>query len=107
MSIGPAMDYVWHVMVREGKRIAVYPSGNAGQGISGEMEKGHPAEVKQLFLGRRNHHFGNFQGNIADASVSDHALTHEEPVRHYTAAGQTALRSATDAPARHAKRQER
>ena len=75
------------VLVREGKRIAVYLNGNAVPEISGEMEKGFPEGVKQLFVGGRNDNFANFQGKIADASVYDRALTHQEAVRHYQAAG--------------------
>ena len=75
------------VLVRDGKRIAVYLNGNAEPEISGEMEKGYPDGVTQLFVGGRNDNFANFQGKIADVSVYDRALTPEEAVRHYQAAG--------------------
>jgi hypothetical protein len=95
------------LLVRDGKRIAVYLNGNAAPEILGEMEKGYPDAAKQLFIGGRDDNFAIFQGRIADASVHDHALTPEEAVRHYQAAGQNELRSATDAPTRHGERQER
>jgi len=75
------------VLVRDGKKIAVYLNGNTEPEISGEIEKGYPDGVKQLFVGGRSDNFANFQGKIADASVYDRALTHEETVRHYKAAG--------------------
>jgi hypothetical protein len=92
------------VLVRDGQRITVYLNGNATPEISGQMEKGYPDGVEQLFLGGRNDKFANLHGKIADVSVYDRALTHAEAVRHYQAAGQTALRSATNAPTRQEKR---
>jgi hypothetical protein len=91
MAVGKtelALDSWNHVvLVRDGKRIAVYLNGNATPEISGEMDKGYPEGVTQLFLGGRNDNFANFQGNIAEAAIYDHALTGEEAARHYQAAG--------------------
>jgi hypothetical protein len=75
------------VLVRDGKRIAVYLNGSAEPEVSGTMEKGYPDGVTQLFLGGRNDNFGNLQGKIAEASVYDRALTQEEVDRHFKAAG--------------------
>ena len=74
------------VLVRDGKRIAVYLNGNSMPEISGEMEKGYPDNTTQLFVGGRNDNFANFRGKIAEASVYNRALTREEAVQHYKAA---------------------
>jgi hypothetical protein len=57
------------------------------EGTPSDVERGYPDGVKQLFVGGRNDNFANFQGKIADVSVYDRALTHDEAVRHYEAAG--------------------
>jgi hypothetical protein len=79
----------WHhvALVRDGKRVTVYLNGNPVPEISVEMEKGYPDGVTRLFIGGRNDNFGNLQGKIAEASVYDRALTQEEVVGHYKAAG--------------------
>ena len=79
----------WHhvVLVRDGKKLAVYLDGNSVPEISGEMEKGYRDGVTQLFIGGRNDNFGNLQGKVAETSVYDRALTPEEVVGHYKAAG--------------------
>jgi hypothetical protein len=79
----------WHhvVLVRDGKKIAVYLDGNSVPEISGEMEKVYPDGVTQLFIGGRNDNCANLQGKITEASVYDRALTQEEVVGHNKAAG--------------------
>jgi len=79
------------VIVREGKQVRVYLNGNAMPEISASMDKGYPDGAAQIFLGGRNDNFANFQGKISEASVYDRALTREEVVRHYEAAGLAAL----------------
>jgi hypothetical protein len=74
------------VLVRDGRRIAIYLNGNAVPETSGEMEKGYPDGVTQVFVGGRNDSFANFEGKIAEVSVYDRALASEEAVRHYKAA---------------------
>jgi hypothetical protein len=71
------------VLVRNGPHIAVYLNGNPAPEVSGEMEKGYPDGVTQLFVGGRNDNFANFQGRIAEISVYDRALTGEEAAQHY------------------------
>jgi hypothetical protein len=75
------------VLVRNGPRIAVHLNGHAAPEITGQMDKGYPDGVQQLFLGGRNDNFANLQGKIAEVSVYDRALAPEEAVRHYQAAG--------------------
>jgi hypothetical protein len=75
------------VLVRDGHRVAVYLNGNAEPEISGELAKGYPDGVTQLFLGGRNDNFANFQGNLAEAAVYDRALSGQDAARHYKAAG--------------------
>lgn len=79
----------WHyvVLVRDGKRVAVYLDGRRRPEVSGEMTKGYPDGVAQLFLGGRNDNFGNLQGSMAEAAVYDRALTPQEIAGHYKAAG--------------------
>jgi hypothetical protein len=79
------------VIVREGKQVKVYLNGNAMPEISANMDKGYPDGAAQIFLGGRNDNFANFQGKISEASVYDRALTREEVVCHYEAAGLAAL----------------
>jgi hypothetical protein len=74
------------LLVRNGKRVAVYLNGGAAPEVSGEMEKGYPDGAALLFIGGRNDDFANFRGNIADVSVYDRALTGEDAARHYKAA---------------------
>lgn len=75
------------VLVRDGKKIAVYLNGNATPELSGEMAKGHPDVATPLFIGGRNDNFGNLLGKIAEAAVYDRALAGEDAARHYKAAG--------------------
>jgi hypothetical protein len=79
----------WHhvVLVRHGKRVAVYLNGNSVPEISAAVEKGYPDGVTQLFIGGRNDNVGNLRGKIAEACVYDRALTQEEIVGHHAAAG--------------------
>jgi hypothetical protein len=81
------------VLVRNGKKIAVYLNGRSTPEVFGEMEKGYPDGVTQLFVGGRNDNFANFQGRIADVSVYDRALTPQEAEGHHNAAGQNAIPS--------------
>jgi hypothetical protein len=74
------------VIVRDGKRVAVYLNGNAQPELAGEMDRGYPQGATQLFLGGRNDNFGNFQGNLAEAAIYDRALSGEEAAKHYQAA---------------------
>lgn len=85
----------WHhvVLVRDGKRVAVYLNGSSTPEVSGEMKKGYPDGVIQFFVGGRNDNFGNLHGKIAEVSVYDRALTQEEVIGHYQAAGQNAIPS--------------
>jgi hypothetical protein len=79
----------WHhvALVRDNTRVAVYLNGNSVPEISGEIEKGYPDGATQLFIGGRNDNVCSLQGKIAEASVYDRALTQEEVVGHYKAAG--------------------
>jgi hypothetical protein len=77
------------VFVRDGNRVAAYLNGNAAPEISGELAKGYPDGVTQLFLGGRNDNFGNLQGKIAEAAAYDRPLTGEEAARHYRATGKS------------------
>ncbi len=78
----------WHhvVFVRDQGRIAVYLDANAAPELSGQVAKGYPDGVTQLFVGGRNDGFGCFQGRIAEVSVYTRALPPEEVRRHQAAA---------------------
>jgi hypothetical protein len=79
-----AIDTWYHiVLVRDGNHIAVYLNGNAEPEISGELARGYPDGVKQLFLGGRNDNFANLQGNLAEAAIYDRALIGQDAKRHY------------------------
>ena len=75
------------MIVREGKQVRVYLNGNAMPEISANMDIGYADGAAQIFLGGRNDNFANFQGKIAEVSLYGRALTGDEAMRHYKAAG--------------------
>ncbi len=78
----------WHhiVLVRDGRRLAVYLDGNAPPELLGDLPKGYPDGVTQIFLGGRNDNFATLQGRIAEVAVYDRALPPEEATRRHAAA---------------------
>ena len=74
------------VLVRDGRKVAVYLNGNTTAEISGRTDAGFPSGVGQVFIGGRSDSLANFEGKIAGVAVYDRALTAEEIARHYAAA---------------------
>jgi len=74
------------VLVRRGRRIAVYLNGNTTPEISGQSAPGCPSSVRQAFVGGRNDNFANFEGRIDEVSVYDRPLKADEVAEHYRAA---------------------
>ncbi len=73
------------VLVRDGKRVAVYLNGNAAPEISGEIEIGHAPGEPQVFVGGRNDNFANFEGKIDEVAIFNRPLSAGEAARHYAA----------------------
>lgn len=79
----------WHhlVLVRDGRRVAVYLDGNPTPEISGELDSTLTPGAKSLFLGGRCDNFANFEGKLDEVAVYDRALKPEEIAAHYQASG--------------------
>ncbi len=75
------------VLIRDGKRVAVYLNAGKEPEITGEVSPGCEPGTGQLFLGGRNDNFANFEGKLDEAAIYDRALTAEEVARHDAAAG--------------------
>ncbi|MFO0946014.1 MAG: LamG domain-containing protein [Planctomycetota bacterium] len=78
----------WHhlVMVRDGKRIAVYLDGKSEPEVEGYMEVTTPPTDSRLFLAGRCDNFANLEGRIDEVAVFDRPLSAAEIKRHYDAA---------------------
>ncbi len=75
------------VLVRDGKKLAVYLNGNARPEISGEAESAISSTVEQVFIGGRNDNFANFQGRIDEVALFNRALTPDEVVSTFRVSG--------------------
>lgn len=93
----------WHhaVLVRDGKKIAVYLDGNKEPEINGELASTVPAEKTPLFFGGRSDNYANFEGKLDEIAVYDRALTADDAVAHFRASGLSAPKAAApvDPPA--------
>jgi len=78
------------VLVRDGKKVAVYLDGNPTAEILSEAEPGCPPDTTQLFIGGRNDGLFSFEGKIDEVAVYDRALPPQEIARHHAAAEQRA-----------------
>ncbi len=75
------------VLVREGKKVAVYLNGRTTPEISGQADP-HPSRAsKQVFVGGSSDNLLNFEGKIDEVAVYDRPLSPDEIARHYAAAG--------------------
>jgi len=74
------------VLVREGKKVAIYLNGNPAPEIAGEAAIGFPPGVEQLFIGGRSDNLFNFEGKIDEAAIYDRALSPDEVAKHYASA---------------------
>ncbi|NQT50397.1 LamG domain-containing protein, partial [bacterium] len=75
------------VLVREGKRVAVYLNGNPTPEIVSEAAVSLPPDAREVFLGGRCDNLCNFEGKIDEVAVYPRALTPEEVAKHFAAAG--------------------
>ena len=75
------------VLVRQGKKVAVYLNGQPTADISGEAETTLPANVPDIFVGGRNDRFAGFEGKVDEVSLYDRALSPAEIEEHYKRSG--------------------
>jgi putative membrane-bound dehydrogenase-like protein len=79
----------WHhvVLVREGRKVAVYLNGNSAPEISGEADVTVATDVQSIFFGGRCDNFANFEGKLDEVAVYDRLLATNEIATHYRASG--------------------
>ncbi|MSU35602.1 MAG: hypothetical protein EXS36_10910 [Pedosphaera sp.] len=79
----------WHhvVLVRDGRKVAVYLNGGATPEISGEADITLALGEKSLFIGGRCDGLANLEGKMDEIAVYDRALEPEESSSHYGASG--------------------
>jgi hypothetical protein len=75
------------VLVRDGKKVAVYLNGNADPEISGETAIEYRSDADQLFIGGRSDNFANFEGKIDEVAIYSRALTSSEVAEHWKTSG--------------------
>lgn len=75
------------VLVREGKRVAVYLNGQETPEISGEAEIPYPSSATEIFIGGRNDKFALFEGKIDEVALYDRTLSPQEIADHYKRSG--------------------
>ena len=81
----PPKKWTHVVLVRDGRKVAVYLNGNPKPEVSGEAAAGFAPDCVQVFVGGRNDNLANFEGRIDEAALYDRALSPEEIARHYAA----------------------
>jgi hypothetical protein len=66
----------WHhvLLVRDGKRVAVYLDGAGAPDLEGEIESGCSADEPELFLGGRSDGFASLEGKLDEVAVWGKAL---------------------------------
>ncbi|KPJ70906.1 MAG: hypothetical protein AMS14_09850, partial [Planctomycetes bacterium DG_20] len=79
----------WHhvVLVRDGRRAAVYLDGRPEPEMAGEVAVSLPAGCRDVFVGGRCDNFANFEGKIDEVAVYGRALSPSEVEQHYRSAG--------------------
>jgi putative membrane-bound dehydrogenase-like protein len=75
------------VMVRQDQEITVYLNGDPKPEIVANLPIGYPDNCEDILLGGRGDNFANLQGMLEEVAVYDRALTAEEVMAHYDAAG--------------------
>ncbi len=71
------------VLVREGKRVAVYLNGQETPEIFGEAESTYPSGISEIFVGGRNDKFALFEGKVDEVALYDRAFSPQEIAEHY------------------------
>ncbi len=74
------------VLVRDGRKVAVYLDGNPKPEIVGEADVAEPRGTEHVFIGGRNDNFANLAGKIDEVAIYDRALRAEEVVQQYAEA---------------------
>jgi Concanavalin A-like lectin/glucanases superfamily len=78
----------WHhvVLVRSGRRVAVYLDGAQQAEISAELEPGRGLEAAEFSFGGRHAGDGSLEGKLDEIALYDRSLTPSEIAEHYRAA---------------------
>ena len=74
------------VLVRDGRKVAVYLNGKAAAEVSGRLAPGCDPGIEQVFVGGRSDNLFNFVGKLDEVAVYDRALTAEEMAKHHATA---------------------
>ena len=75
------------VMIRQGKRVAVYLNGNPQPEIDGELPLSINQDNSRIYWGGRNDNFANLNGCLDEAVVYNRVLAPDEIRRLYQSAG--------------------
>jgi len=74
------------VLVRDGKRVAVYLNGKEEPQIEAETTRSVQGRAAELFIGGSSDRAFRFEGKIARVAIFDRLLTHKEIESHHAAA---------------------
>ncbi|MFT5299588.1 MAG: putative membrane-bound dehydrogenase-like protein [Mariniblastus sp.] len=86
------------VVVRQGNKITVYLNGDPKPEISADLPVTYPADCADILLGGRSDNFANLEGMLEEVAVYDRALTPQEVMVHFDAAGAKLIESLPKAP---------
>jgi hypothetical protein len=75
------------VLVRAGKKVAVYCNGRSSPEVSGEAGEAITPAAASLLIGDSHDGSASFEGKIDEVAVYDRALTPDEVARHFEASG--------------------
>jgi len=81
--------WTWNhlVMVRDGKKVAIYLNGEENPQIEGEADVTIRPDIDQIFIGGRNDRYASFEGRIDEVSVYRRALSAQEIKAHFQSVG--------------------
>jgi len=74
------------VLVRDGRKAAIYLNGAPEPDAAGEIAPGCPPAEKQVFVGGRSDNLFSFEGKICETALHARALSADEVAAHYKAA---------------------
>ena len=75
------------VLVRDGKRVAVYLNGETAPDLEGDLEPGRETVTEEMFFGGRTDGASGLEGKLDEIAWYDRALAPVEISAHFKAAG--------------------
>jgi hypothetical protein len=75
------------VLVRDGEKVRAYLNGQAKPDIDGNSAADSRSISNEWLFGGRSDNFNNFEGKMSDIAIYARALSPQEVIRHYAAAG--------------------